>query len=107
MNDKLFKTIQLLLLTTIAIVLITKMDDNRYEYIGEYKFKTSTMQNKRTAIFDKQTGDIYIATYGVPKEGTNLLDLINPKNPEVNFSVKKANFKKRHEELVNEKENNK
>jgi len=103
MNDKLFKTIQLLLLATIAIILITKMDNNRYEYIGEYRYKNNIEQRNRVAIFDKQTGDIYIAAYGVPKQKRSLLDLINLED---NVSVKKVNFKKRHGELVKEKENN-
>ena len=59
--------------------------------------------NRITAIFDKQTGDIYIAAYGVPKQKRSLLDLINLED---NVSVKKVNFKKRHGELVKEKENN-
>ncbi|MBT7422879.1 MAG: hypothetical protein HN782_01600 [Candidatus Marinimicrobia bacterium] len=111
MSDKNIKILQSILLFIVVVVLITKPSNERYEYIGEYKYKTDIRQKNRVAIFDKQTGDIYIANYWAPKERPNLLELAagietNPENLEDNFYVKKANFKKRHGELVKEKENN-
>ena len=112
MSDKNIKILQSILLFIVAMVLISKSSNERYEYIGDYKYKTKEGMRDRVAIFDKKTGDIYIANYWKPKSSRpNPLDIAgivvtNPKNIEDNYYVFKANFKKRHKELVKEKAKN-
>ncbi len=104
MNDKLFKTIQLLLLATIAIVLITKMDNNRYQYIDDYEHDYTTEIKSRVAIFDKKTGEIYIGNYSKkPTTESRLLDLLGVqlKNETVE-NVLKLDLKKQYHESLKE-----
>lgn len=108
MSDNNIKILQSILLFIVAIVLITKSSSERYEYIGEYKYTTKEDMRNRVAIFDKKTGDIYIASYWKPKPGGPDFAALakgefNLKNLEDNYSVKKANFKKMHKDSVMKK----
>jgi hypothetical protein len=109
MSDNNIKILQSILLFIVAIVLITKSSSERYEFIGEYNYKENTAQFKRVGIFDKQTGDIYIATYKRPEESNedkipSLIELMaNSKNLEEGYYVRKANFKKMHKDSVMKK----
>ncbi len=112
MSDKNIKILQSILLFIVAMVLITKSSNERYEFIGDYNFKENTAQFKRVGIFDKQTGDIYIATYKRPRDASEdtipgLIELIaNSENLEERYYVRKANFIDSYNKSLEEKAKN-